>query len=85
MIKSRLHCYGVVAVIVIITIIGVLSPTSESLRFELESGHTKCIAEDIKSNSMTVGKYEIVNPNDGQPLPQSHKVTVRVPTCPPKQ
>ncbi|GAV57107.1 EMP24_GP25L domain-containing protein [Cephalotus follicularis] len=50
----------------------------ESLRFELQSGHTKCIAEDIKSNSMTVGKYNIVNPNEGQPLPDSHKLTVRV-------
>ncbi|XP_022881839.1 transmembrane emp24 domain-containing protein p24delta9-like [Olea europaea var. sylvestris] len=50
----------------------------ESIRFDLESGHTKCISEDIKSNSMTVGKYHIVNPNDGHPLPDSHKITVRV-------
>lgn len=50
----------------------------ESIRFDLESGHTKCISEDIKSNSMTVGKYNIVNPNDGHPLPESHKITVRV-------
>ncbi|CAJ1939792.1 unnamed protein product [Sphenostylis stenocarpa] len=52
--------------------------STESLRFELQSGHTKCISEDIKSNSMTVGKYLIVNPNEGQPLPDSHRVTVRV-------
>ncbi|XP_057775053.1 transmembrane emp24 domain-containing protein p24delta7-like [Salvia miltiorrhiza] len=51
---------------------------AESIRFDLESGHTKCISEDIKSNSMTVGKYQIVNPNDGHPLPDSHKITVRV-------
>ncbi|KAG6426249.1 hypothetical protein SASPL_110469 [Salvia splendens] len=51
---------------------------AESIRFDLESGHTKCISEDIKSNSMTVGKYHIVNPNEGHPLPDSHKVTVRV-------
>ncbi|KAK4423719.1 Transmembrane emp24 domain-containing protein p24delta9 [Sesamum alatum] len=50
----------------------------ECIRFDLESGHTKCIAEDIKSNSMTVGKYQIVNLNEGQPLPDSHKITVRV-------
>ncbi|KAH6755451.1 emp24/gp25L/p24 family/GOLD family protein [Perilla frutescens var. hirtella] len=50
----------------------------ESIRFDLESGHTKCISEDIKSNSMTVGKYQIVNPDDGHPLPESHKITVRV-------
>ncbi|KAH6809865.1 emp24/gp25L/p24 family/GOLD family protein [Perilla frutescens var. frutescens] len=51
---------------------------AESIRFDLESGHTKCISEDIKSNSMTVGKYQIVNPDDGHPLPESHKITVRV-------
>ncbi|KAL3644572.1 hypothetical protein CASFOL_009752 [Castilleja foliolosa] len=49
-----------------------------SIRFDMESGHTKCITEDIKINSMTVGKYQIVNPNEGYPLPDSHKVTVRV-------
>ncbi|PKI75493.1 hypothetical protein CRG98_004163 [Punica granatum] len=27
---------------------------------------------------MTVGKYSIVNPNEGHPLPESHKLTVRV-------
>lgn len=54
------------------------SSSTESLRFELQSGHTKCISEDIKSNSMTVGKYTVINPNEGSPLPDSHKVTVRV-------
>ncbi|XP_047154733.1 transmembrane emp24 domain-containing protein p24delta9-like [Vigna umbellata] len=54
------------------------SSSTQSLRFELQSGHTKCISEDIKSNSMTVGKYLIVNHNEGQPLPDSHRVTVRV-------
>ncbi|KAL6547067.1 hypothetical protein OROMI_022788 [Orobanche minor] len=55
-----------------------LRTTVESIQFNLESRYTKCIAEDIKSNSMTVGKYHIVNPNEGHPLPESHKVTVRV-------
>ena len=54
------------------------SPKIESLRFELQSGHTKCISEDIKSNSMTVGKYSVVNPSEGHPLPDSHRFTVRV-------
>ncbi|KAH9774026.1 transmembrane emp24 domain-containing protein p24delta9 [Citrus sinensis] len=62
----------------LVLVIGVLSSTSQSLRFEIQSAHTKCIAEDIKSNSMTVGKYNVVNPNDGHPLPESHKLTVRV-------
>lgn len=66
---------------------GLLTTITESVRFDLESGHTKCIAEDIKANSMTVGKYTIVNPNEPhntfsqeahQPLPDSHKLTVRV-------
>lgn len=67
-----------VSAIVIITILGILSSTSQSVRFDLQSGHTKCISEDIRSNSMTVGKYSIVNPHDGQPLPESHKLTARV-------
>ncbi|XP_028780523.1 transmembrane emp24 domain-containing protein p24delta9-like [Neltuma alba] len=49
-----------------------------AMRFELRSGHTKCIAEDIKNNAMTVGKYFVVNPSEGSLLPDSHKITVRV-------
>lgn len=62
----------------LVVIFGVFFTQIESLRFELESGHTKCIAEEIKGHSMTVGKYHIVNPHDGYPLPDTHKVTVRV-------
>ncbi|XP_031262441.1 transmembrane emp24 domain-containing protein p24delta9-like [Pistacia vera] len=62
----------------LLVIVGILFSTSQSLRFDIQSGHTRCIAEDIKSNSMTVGKYHIVNPNEGHPLPDSHKLTVRV-------
>ncbi|KAL7265235.1 hypothetical protein ACSBR1_003069 [Camellia fascicularis] len=36
------------------------------------------MAEDIKTNSMSVAKYTIVNPNDPHPFPESHKITVRV-------
>ncbi|XP_004516568.1 transmembrane emp24 domain-containing protein p24delta9-like [Cicer arietinum] len=59
-------------------ILVLFSSSIESLRFELQSGHTKCISEDIKSNSMTVGKYTVINPNEGYPLPDSHRFTVRV-------
>lgn len=59
-------------------ILGFLLSTSESVRFDLPSGQTKCISEDIKSNSMTVGKYSVVNPDEAHPLPDTHKVTVRV-------
>ncbi|XP_057948036.1 transmembrane emp24 domain-containing protein p24delta9-like [Malania oleifera] len=58
--------------------LGFFLDISQSVRFELESGHTKCIAEDIKSNSMTVGKYSVVNPNEGYPMPDTHRVTARV-------
>jgi len=57
---------------------GFLFSASRALQFELQSGHSKCIAEDIKSNSMTVGKYSVVNPTEGQPIPDTHKITVRV-------
>ncbi|KAJ4973011.1 hypothetical protein NE237_006185 [Protea cynaroides] len=63
---------------IFILTLGLLSFVVQSLRFDLESGHTKCIAEDLKSNAMTVGKYSVVNLNEGYPLPDSHKVIVRV-------
>ncbi|GFY84893.1 emp24/gp25L/p24 family/GOLD family protein [Actinidia rufa] len=50
------------------------------MRFDLKSGATKCITEDIKNNAMTVGKYSVVNPNEGYPMPDTHKITVKV--CP---
>ncbi|KAJ7953856.1 Transmembrane emp24 domain-containing protein [Quillaja saponaria] len=65
-------------ILLLVLVLGFQSSTIESIRFELQSGETKCVSEDIRSNSMTVGKYSIVNPNEGQPIPDSHKVTVRV-------
>ena len=64
--------------IYLLLILGLFCSPIKSLKFELESGRTKCIAEDIKSNSMTVGKYSVVNPNEAQPITDSHKITVRV-------
>lgn len=49
----------------------------ESMRFELDSGQTKCISEGIRTNAMSVGKYAIVNPHQDA-LPHSHKLTVKV-------
>ncbi|XP_059670365.1 transmembrane emp24 domain-containing protein p24delta9-like [Cornus florida] len=54
------------------------TPIVQSMRFELHSGNTKCITEDIKNNAMTVGKYSVVNPIEGHPMPDTHKITVRV-------
>ncbi|CAK9142353.1 unnamed protein product [Ilex paraguariensis] len=62
----------------VFVIIGFFSIVAQSLRFDIQSGRMKCITEDIKSNSMTIGKYSIVNPNEGHPLPDSHKITVSV-------
>ncbi|CAA0822481.1 Transmembrane emp24 domain-containing protein p24delta10 [Striga hermonthica] len=50
----------------------------ESIRFDIESGQSKCIAEDVTSSSMTLGKYTIIKPNEGHVLPDTHKITVRV-------
>jgi len=51
---------------------------ANSMRFELQSGNTKCISEDIKTNAMSVGKYSVVNPREGYPLPDSHRIVVKV-------
>ncbi|KAL0732857.1 hypothetical protein Bca4012_009067 [Brassica carinata] len=64
---------------IVLLILSILSPATLSMRYELLSGHTKCISEEIHANAMSVGKYTIVNPNeDHHPLPDSHKITVRV-------
>lgn len=69
------------------------APLTGALRFDLLSGHTKCISDDIKVGSMAVGKYHIVAPDDGSPslsssssssqqqqqlLPDSHRISLRV-------
>ncbi|TKY69639.1 Transmembrane emp24 domain-containing protein p24delta10 [Spatholobus suberectus] len=64
--------------LLLLLIIGLFSYLVQSLRFELQSGQVKCIAEDIRSNSMAVGNYNITNPHVDQPLPNSHTVTLRV-------
>ncbi|VVA91259.1 unnamed protein product [Arabis nemorensis] len=63
---------------IVLLILSILSPVTLSMRYELLSGHTKCISEEIHANAMSVGKYSIVNPNEDHPLPASHKITVRV-------
>ncbi|CAN6289309.1 unnamed protein product [Urochloa humidicola] len=66
-------------------------PAGAALRFDLHSGHTKCISDEIKVGAMAVGKYHIVAPDDGTPslssssqqhqqqqLPDSHRISLRV-------
>ncbi|KAL7163830.1 hypothetical protein ACSBR2_039866 [Camellia fascicularis] len=72
-----IHGFTVISLLLLI-LLGFISNAAQSLRFDLQSGHSKCIAEDIKTNSMSVAKYTIVNPNDPHPFPESHKITVRV-------
>lgn len=64
----------------VVLVLGFMVTTSQSMRFDLLSGTTKCISEDIKINAMTVGKYSVINPHEGSPLPNTHKLTVRVGT-----
>ncbi|XP_076948360.1 transmembrane emp24 domain-containing protein p24delta9-like [Bidens hawaiensis] len=64
--------------IVFIVILPYLSAIAKSIRFNVESGVTKCITEDLRIKSMTVGEYWVVNPNEGQPLPEHHKIYVGV-------
>ncbi|XP_061362248.1 transmembrane emp24 domain-containing protein p24delta9-like isoform X1 [Gastrolobium bilobum] len=58
--------------------LALLCSVANSMRFELQTGHTKCISEDVKNNAMTVGKYSVVNPNEGYPIPDTHKIVVKV-------
>lgn len=74
---------------VTIVLILIVPNPSTSLRFDLPSGNTKCISEDVKNNALSVGKYSVINPDVTEdhgvidhtlktPLPDSHKITVRV-------
>uniref|UniRef100_A0A0C9RQS0 TSA: Wollemia nobilis Ref_Wollemi_Transcript_22349_1087 transcribed RNA sequence n=1 Tax=Wollemia nobilis TaxID=56998 RepID=A0A0C9RQS0_9CONI len=66
---------------------------AECLRFELPSGVSKCIAEEIQTNVMVLGNYRVVAPGSDDssqyhhygtnsasthPVPDDHKVTARV-------
>lgn len=65
--------------LVLVGLLLLLSTLTQSVRFDLQSAHTKCIAEDIRADAMTVGNYKIINPNEpNHPMPDSHKITVRV-------
>ncbi|KAG8099293.1 hypothetical protein GUJ93_ZPchr0013g34549 [Zizania palustris] len=58
-----------------------VSPSARSLRFDLESGHTKCISDEIKVGAMAVGKYHVVGHDPNSPdsqIPDSHLVFLRV-------
>ncbi|XP_031116773.1 transmembrane emp24 domain-containing protein p24delta7-like [Ipomoea triloba] len=50
----------------------------EALRIDVKSGSTKCIKEEMQLNTMTIGKYAVVNPFMDHDVPDTHKITVRV-------
>ncbi|VFQ58496.1 unnamed protein product [Cuscuta campestris] len=56
----------------------VAAGTAMGLRIDVRSGTSKCVREEMHVNSMTIGKYSIVNPIIHLPPPISHKITVRV-------
>ncbi|GJW66239.1 fructose-bisphosphate aldolase-lysine N-methyltransferase, chloroplastic [Tanacetum coccineum] len=62
-------------VVLIVTLL-FLSTLAKSIRFEIQSGIMRCISDDIKIHSMTVGQYSVVNPHEGHPLPEHHKIYV---------
>ena len=46
---------------------------ANALRYEIESGQTKCISEEINMNSMSIGKYSVVGLTS-----EDQRITVRV-------
>ncbi|KAL4577277.1 hypothetical protein LXL04_013383 [Taraxacum kok-saghyz] len=68
-----------IATLILVAILGLASTQMvQGMRFDLKTGATKCITEDIKINAMTVGKYSVVKRVEGFSLPESDRVTVRV-------
>ncbi|KAK6931268.1 GOLD domain [Dillenia turbinata] len=65
-------------VVLLLFLLLIFINSSESLRFDLKSQFTRCIYEDIRRGSIAVGKYHVVNPNEGHPLPDSHKIIASV-------
>lgn len=69
------------SLLLLLAVLFAASPAARALRFDLESGHTKCISDEIKVDSMAVGKYQVVGPDHSSPdapLPESHRISLRV-------
>uniref|UniRef100_A0ACD5YLW1 Uncharacterized protein n=1 Tax=Avena sativa TaxID=4498 RepID=A0ACD5YLW1_AVESA len=71
----RVH-RSLLPLVVLLILSGALS--AGALRFDLLSGHTKCISDDIKVGAMAVGKYQVVEPEGSSQLPDSHRISLRV-------
>uniref|UniRef100_A0ACD5WVG5 Uncharacterized protein n=1 Tax=Avena sativa TaxID=4498 RepID=A0ACD5WVG5_AVESA len=71
----RVH-RSLLPLVLLLILSGALS--AGALRFDLLSGHTKCISDDIKVGTMAVGKYHVVEPEGSSQLPDSHRISLRV-------
>ncbi|KAK1649843.1 hypothetical protein QYE76_067648 [Lolium multiflorum] len=67
---------SLILLVVLLILSGALS--AGALRFDLLSGHTKCISDDIKVGAMAVGKYHIVEAEGSSELPDYHRISLRV-------
>ncbi|VYS58983.1 unnamed protein product [Arabidopsis thaliana] len=76
--RYKIHKTKLRWILTMMTMMMMVIRKGESMRLDMESGNTKCISDDIKTNYMTVGTYSIVNPNEGHHLPPSHKLFVTV-------
>ena len=64
--------------LLMVFLLGMTATVALSMRFDLQSGTSKCISEDIKGHAVTLGKYAVINPNDTSPIPDTHKLNVKV-------
>ncbi|XP_058775376.1 transmembrane emp24 domain-containing protein p24delta9-like [Vicia villosa] len=71
--QSQLHF-----LFLLVLSIKLFSCSVECMRFDLPPGLARCLGEDVKKNSLTVGNYSIVNHNPGHPLPVNHTILVTV-------
>jgi hypothetical protein len=51
------------ALLLLISFLLLVPPPARALWFDLESGHTKCIIDEINFGSMAVGKYHVIDPD----------------------
>ncbi|RLN29728.1 transmembrane emp24 domain-containing protein 10 precursor [Panicum miliaceum] len=73
---SRWLCPSALLLLVAFALLPAARP-ARALWFDLESGHTKCISDEIKVNSMAVGSKSGPTPNSPTPG-SSHRISLRV-------
>ncbi|MED6171205.1 hypothetical protein PIB30_038633 [Stylosanthes scabra] len=79
--RNSIHLHHHLVLLLLVVVVApwlLICRLVESVQLELKSGHTKCISDEISDNAMSFGNYFVVNPNEGYPIPDSHKITLRV-------